>query len=109
MTKADLKTGMFGVMSNGKRFVIVNDKLVYQEGGYDFIRSFDNDLCIEGHFEILFLVNAVSFRNLDEILRCRKEDDTFIIFDRTKKSETVMTIAEIEEKLGIKNLRIKGE
>lgn len=109
MTKADLKTGMFGVMSDGKKFVVVNDKIVYQEDGYDFIRSFDNDLCIKGHWKILFLVNAVSFRNLDEILRCRKEDDTFIIFDRNKKPETVMTIAEIEEKLGVKNLRIKGE
>ena len=34
-TEKDIKTGMFGVMSNGYKFVVVNDHFVYEDGGYD--------------------------------------------------------------------------
>lgn len=43
-TPKDLKTGMFGVLSNGKWFVVVNDIIVYQERGWNFISSFDKNL-----------------------------------------------------------------
>lgn len=108
MTKADLKTGMFGVMSDGKKFVVVNDKIVYKQGTYDLLRTLNDDLSFL-FYSIDVLVNTVSFNCMDEILKNREKDDTFILFDRNKKPETVMTIAEIEQKLGIKNLRIKGE
>lgn len=108
MTKADLKTGMFGVTSDGKKFVVVNDKIVYKQGTYDLLRTLNDDLSFP-FYSIDVLVRTESFNCMDEILKNREEDDTFILFDRNKKPETVMTIAEIEEKLGIKNLRIKGE
>ena len=108
MTKADLKTGMFGVMSDGKKFVVVNDKIVYKQGTYDLLRTLNDDLSFP-YYSIDVLVHTVSFNCMDEILKNREKDDTFILFDRNKKTETVMTIAEIEEKLGVKNLRIKGE
>lgn len=107
MTKADLKTGMFGVMSNGAKFVIVNDEIVYKNGGYDLIRSLNHDLSFSS-YGIDVLVRAVSFDNMDNILKKRNGNDLRILYDRAKE-ETVMTIAEIEQKLGIKNLRIKGE
>ena len=36
-TPKDLETGMIGVMSNGRCFIIVNDLIVYQDGGYDYV------------------------------------------------------------------------
>lgn len=42
-TAKDLKTGMFGVMTDGKKFVVVNDTLVYEDDGYDHISTFDNN------------------------------------------------------------------
>lgn len=106
MTKADLRTGMFGVMSNGKRFVIVNDLIVYQDGGFDFTETLKDDLSFD-YYCINELVYAQSFKQAQ-----RKSENTILLYDRLAemaKKETVMTIAEIEEKLGIKNLRIKGE
>lgn len=106
MTKADLKTGMFGVMSNGTRFVIVNDLIVYQDGDFDFIGTLKDDLSFD-HYCINELVYAQSFKQAQ-----RKTKNTILLYDRLAemaKKETVMTIAEIEEKLGVKNLRIKGE
>lgn len=106
MTKADLKTGMFGVMSNGKRFVIVNDLIVYQDGDFDCTETLKDDLSFS-HYCINELVYAQSFKQAQT-----KTKNTFLLYDRLAekaKKETVMTIAEIEEKLGVKNLRIKGE
>ena len=108
MTKEDLKTGMFGVTSDGDNFVVVNNKIVYQKGSYDLLQFLNNDLSFPT-YRIDVLVDAVSFDCMDYILKDRKENANHILFDRTEKSETVMTIAEIEEKLGVKNLRIKGE
>ena len=107
MKKSDLKTGMFGVMSDGKKFVVVNDKIVYKRGTYDHLRTLNDDLSFP-FYSIDVLVHAVSFNCLDEILRNKKEWADHIIFDRNEKPETVMTIAEIEQKLGVKNLRIRG-
>lgn len=109
MTKADLKTGMFGVMSDGKKFVIVDDKIVYKNGGYDLLRTLKNDLRFGECYSIDYLVKAPSFDSMDYFLGNKKGWANHIIFDRKEIAETVMTIAEIEQKLGIKNLRIKGE
>ena len=98
MTKADLKTGMFGVMSNGKRFVIVNDLIVYQDGGFDCVKELDKDL------------RFLCYR-IDKLFDVKSFDQAragiHLLYDRL--AETIMTITEIEEKLGVKNLRIKGE
>ena len=104
MTKADLKTGMFGVMSTGDWFVIVNGIIVYEHGGYDNLDSVNNDLFLP-FYTIDILVKARSFTEARNQLR--KNCD--ILYNRNEKKETVMTIAEIEKKLGVKNLRIKGE
>ena len=104
MKKEDLRTGMFGVMSNGKWFVIVNDLIVYQEGSFDYIKNMTEDFYFP-FYEIDILVNALSFDNA----KCNAKDKNNILYDRYAEKETVMTIAEIEAKLGIKNLVIKGE
>lgn len=66
-TANDLKTGMFGVLSTGDKFVVVNGRLVYQDDGYDHIRTmFDNDdsyAYIDKVWEGIW-----SFRMLDRVL-----------------------------------------
>lgn len=42
-TKEDIKTGMFGVMDNGNKFVIVNDRIVYQHGPFDELYSLNDN------------------------------------------------------------------
>lgn len=104
MKKEDLKTGMFGKMSNGKWFVIVNNLIVYEKGSFDFVGKLNDNLSF-ANYEIEIVVNAFGFDNA----RCGIKDKNKILYDRYDKKETAMTIAEIEEKLGIKNLVIKGE
>lgn len=105
MKKEDLKTGMFGMMSNGKLFVIVNDFIVYQEGGFDHIKSCDKNL----YFNFYGIDKLVYSSNFDNAMK-KIENGIGIIYDRKAQEETTaMTIAEIKEKLGIKNLVIKGE
>lgn len=98
-----LKNGTFGVMTNGKQFVIVDGSFIYKEGGYDSTSYCDKDLKMQ-FYHVEKLVEACSFNNLDS----RIKTNTHIIYDR-KKEETCMTIAEIEAKLGIKNLKIIKE
>lgn len=37
-TKDDLKTGMFGVTNRGEKFVVVNDRFVYEDGTWDYAK-----------------------------------------------------------------------
>lgn len=105
MKKEDLKTGMFGMMSDGKWFVIVNDLIVYEKGSYDKLEQLNKNLGF-GFYQIDILVNARSF----DSARGNAKDKYNILYDRKEQEKpTVMTIAAIEEKLGIKNLVIKGE
>ena len=93
-----LENGMFGEMDNGEIFVIVNDLIVYQRGGFDELSDFDNDdLSYEPdeYCSIEKLTNkAKSFNQY----KCLKYDD--FLFDRTKLKR--MTVEEIEEALGYK-------
>lgn len=67
-TNKDLKSGMFGVMSDGAKFVVVNDKLVYQDDGYDLICSFKNNMeCISYSIDKVW-TGIHSFRMLDRVI-----------------------------------------
>lgn len=45
-TAKDLKTGMFGVTDKGEKFVIVNDLMIYDDGGYDIVSHVRDDMTI---------------------------------------------------------------
>ena len=107
MTKKDLRTGMFGIVGDGrgleKFFVVVNDKLVYQQGGHDNISSLNDDLNY-GVYRITKIFNKLVYSfDLAKIYKC----DQFYIF--WERDSIEMTVAEIEQKLGIKNLKIVKE
>lgn len=110
MNKAELKSGMFGVMSDGAVFVLVNELIVYQDGEYDFIKTLTPDWEFsERRIEKLY-EGINSFGMLEVILDQNGKipySNVKCIFDSSKFTE--MTIAEIEAKLGIKNLKIIKE
>lgn len=107
-----LKNGVFGKMSNGYLFVVVDDKILYKSGGWDRLCDCRSDLTFN-YYKIDYLVDTYCFDTADRITLDPYGDESDIIYDRsgkygvTKKSVD-MTIEEIEEKLGITNLKIIG-
>lgn len=95
MTKKDLKTGMFGRTNMNEWFVVVDDRLVYESGGYDFINEMDDNLSFDAGWCIDFLVYAYSFEHAKTITpkstRCVMHRCTPVKF---------MDIAEVERELG---------
>lgn len=105
-----LKNGVFGKMDNGDRFVVVDDVIVYQDGGWDMVSNIKSDLSYN-FYKINYLIKGHYFNYIDAVLKDPKGTD--IIYDRSgrygvTKTTVEMTIEEIEEKLGITNLKIIG-
>lgn len=101
-TKKDLRTGMFGVMNNGIRFVIVDDLIVYQAGGCNQVSFLKNDLSFgRGTYISKLTTVARSFNML--------KDNISFIYDRDRDTVTEMTWEQIKEKLGVQNLKIVKE
>lgn len=88
--KSDIKTGMFGKMSDGDLFVVVNDLIVYKDdGGYDEVSCMDDDLrffC----YGIDYLVEATSFQNAAHNITERRD----LIWERNppKKIPTMLEV-----------------
>lgn len=105
-----LENGVFGRMNNGDKFVVVNDKILYQKGGWDRVSDCKYDLSYTW-YKIDYLIEGYSFDSIDTYIGESKEIN--IIYDRSgkygvTKTTVEMTIEEIEEKLGITNLKIIG-
>lgn len=82
-TYKDLKTGMFGVMTNGAKFVVVNDHIVYQNDGFDCVESFKDNM---GY--LLYAIDKVwtgvrSFRMLDRVIEGTADYGT-LVYDRER-------------------------
>ena len=108
MTNKDLRTGMFGIMDDGTEFVIVEDLMVYKDGGYDDVDELFDDLSFPcSGINVLFDVGDIkSFDHLESVIggHCR---DVQPIYNRKLHLEyTDLTISDIEKMLGIKNIRI---
>ena len=77
--RSDLKTGMFGKMSDGRLFVIVNTNMVYQSGTFERICYLTDELTL-GFANIDILVNAYSFDNAT----CNIHEGRNILWERKK-------------------------
>lgn len=77
-TKADLKNGMFVIMSDGNIGVVVNDIIVYESGGFDRFdqMSDDMDYC---HYRVTGVVTGVSF---DDAKRTFEHNTEGVIYRR---------------------------
>lgn len=85
-TKYDLRTGMFGVMEDGEKFVVVGDKMIYQNRGYDLVCTLDEDLCFTMHSISKVYDNVVSFWNLETTMRSGSKSP---VYDRERDTKTL--------------------
>ena len=126
MTKSELKTGMIVRYRNGAlRVIMRNDTIYYNEAylvgadGWTELHHFNEDLTFGEKFHVhsndIAAVYEVPNRSYMNIFCGEyKLDDSFVmdyghlLWER-EDPVVEMTIKEIEEKLGIKNLRIKQE
>ena len=95
--KEKLVDGLFGMDSEGDLFVVVGNRLVYQSGGFDWRVSVNDNLKFESgrSIDALYEANCFGECNYPEWRE---------IWNRHKPVE--MTLEEIEEKLGIENIKI---
>ena len=118
MKKSDLKTGMIVELRNGKMYLVMlnpdceDRELISLDGGFMSLCDYEENLRWAKSFDdqwtvvkIYSLENSICFilSEKEEALKNKK-----LIWER-KGIPVEMTIAEIEEKLGIKNLRIIKE
>ena len=117
--------GNFGKVVFGNKdedfFVVVNDKIVYQNHGFDFIEEYRNDfLTTYTGSKIMVVVNnsICSYEHLISFLSgiCKPFENPIVwerqnIEDRKEKKSTraTLTLFEIKEKLGVDELTIVCE
>ena len=106
MLPIKLETGMFGVTSDGDQFVVVNDKIVYRDGNWDYVSTAEGD-CLFGYYVDKVWTGIVSFDGVERALRGNLYDDETPVYDRC--SPIKMTLSEIAKRLGIKNIEIVEE
>ncbi len=116
MKKADLKTGMIVEVKNGNRYLVMlnqdyqNQELVNLKTGMIHLSFYDEDLTVKNYgisewdIEKVYTMGS----NIDMLFSRNKEDYFKLIWER-ESHPVEMTIAEIEEKLGVKNLKIVKE
>ena len=86
-TKNDLKTGMFGVMTNGMMFVIVGDHIVYQKDGYDVVSNLRNDLSTAYRTIDKVYDGCYSFNHLEKLLKDIAFTKANLVYDRERDTK----------------------
>lgn len=118
MKKNDLENGAIVEIRNGDKYILLFNCCKYGDkedlfislnsGGYLNFSNYNENLndCDDKDYDIMKVCqnNYVGNNIRSHILKQDKDDWTWI-----REEETVMTISEIEEKLGISNLKIKKE
>ena len=102
-TKSDLKNRMVVEYRNGRRRMVVDNRLMGTDG-VGFLDNLNEDLTMKGvddDFDIVRVYNQI--RTLDEITRVNSCDK---VWERSEIKE--VTMAEIEEKFGCKVRIVKG-
>lgn len=116
MTKSDLKSGVIVELRNGDKYMFIsnaknkyakNSLISLKDGGYLDLDDYNDDLkdCDNANYDIVKICqnDYVGNNFRDHVI---KNTDNWTW---ERQEEVVMTISEIEEKLGIENLRIKKE
>ena len=99
-------------------FVVVNDKIIYKNHGFDFVESYKNEsLTSFTGSKIMVVANerVSSYKNFEKILNgLYKPFENPIIWKRQtiqntkeeKSTKATLTLSEIKEKLGVNELTI---
>lgn len=100
-TKADLKNRMVVECRNGGRYMVVDDRLLSNDG-FNFLYSYDEDLIIKNRevkeYDIMKVYAKITILDL--------ESANDILWERLEVKE--ITMSEIEEKFGCKVKIVKG-
>ena len=86
-TKNDLKTGMFGVMDDEMNFVIVGDKIIYQNDGFDNVKSLTEDLCFYSRKIMKVYDGCYSFRHLNKLINNIAYTPATLVYNRERDTE----------------------
>lgn len=119
MKKSDLKNGAIVELRDGYKYILLFDRTYFDvqdtllicldDGCYSKLSYYDEDLrdCDDSNLDIMKVAQSeyVGDDIRNHVLKKNENDWTWI----RDESETVMTISEIEEKLGISNLKIKKD
>ena len=118
MKKSDLENGAIVELRNGDKYILLFNCCKYgnkenlfislEDGGYLKFSDYNENLndCSDKKFDIMKVCqhDYVGNNIRSHVLKQGEDDWTWV-----REEETVMTISEIEEKLGISNLKIKKE
>ena len=121
MTKSELKTGMVVRYRDGRLRMVMKDTehsekdIVVGMDGWVPLDDYNEDLTYPplSDIDIMYVYNVYQIPSYTNLFNGDKLNDSYIhdfgnlIWYRTETETTEMTIKEIEEKLGVKNLRIK--
>lgn len=118
MRKSDLENGAIVELRNGKKYILLFNCLFFDNqedlfislnhSGYLNFSNYNENLknCYNKGFDIMKVCqNKYVGDNICSHILKQNENDWIWV----REEETVMTISEIEEKLGISNLKIKKE
>lgn len=109
-TKDNLKTGDFIVKRNGKIGLVLRSQgIIMYETGWTAISNLKENLNsdLDREYDVIKV-----YRGFEEFHFTFKEyNKGILVFDRDiyDPEETIMTVSEIEKKLGVKNLKIIKE
>ena len=118
MKKSDLENGAIVELRNGKKYILLFNCCTFgnkedlfislDDGCYLKLSNYNENLndCSDENYDIMKVCqnDYVGDNIRSHILKQNEDDWTWI-----REEKTVMTISEIEEKLGISNLKIKKE
>lgn len=119
MNKSDLKTGMVVEVKNGEKYLVMLNaenksmSLINFNGGFMSLDDYDESLnCVNGDdVDEWSVIKVYSLeKNISVIFSCtnRVIKNAKVLWER-REEPVEMTVAEIEKKLGIKNLKIVKE
>ena len=98
---SDLKTGLVVEYANGERGLVINDRIL-DDDGYNMLESYNEDLtCVNPHYTI----NRIYTINLNEVYSFKdflSSDSLELLWERKEPVSQLrkMTKAEIEAQLG---------
>lgn len=110
LTKADLESGCVVETREGNLYLVCGDKLI-RKGGWLTLNDYDDDLCInrdasdDMRWDIIKAYDISPNAVLPTVVSNTTKVEPYWV----REEVVEMTVAEIEKKLGIKNLKIIKE
>lgn len=88
-TNDNLKTGMFGIVSESGAFVIIGSRIIYQDGGFDDICELKDDLSFRYSGRKIMKVydSCYSFDHLESTIAGTERNPAKLVYDRERDTE----------------------